>query len=217
MSESDFIVTLPSNSNMSTNPTNEPSNYTVRLAEPLNLQGEWEAALVSVQYTPTWYAFTHSIKFHLFWVKAKTDTELQSETWTIDMSAITKDTAYASWVSTGEKLRAEAGKHGMSFADLINKRKIPGEMNYTTVNMYARYYDSVGTLGDAFCKTINGCMKPDRPSVNYEYDNVTKTGRLRIRGGYMYILQENYIKIAELLELSFQLDTLRQVSRLSGA
>ena len=57
MAETDFLITLPSNSNMDTNPDNEQSNFTVKLAEPLHLEGDWEAALVSVQYTPNWLSF----------------------------------------------------------------------------------------------------------------------------------------------------------------
>jgi hypothetical protein len=51
----EFTVTLPSNSNMSTEPNNNPADYTVHLRTPPQLsgaRGEWEAALLNIQYTP---------------------------------------------------------------------------------------------------------------------------------------------------------------------
>lgn len=203
MAESDFVVTLPSNSNMGTNPSNEPNNYTVKLAEPLNLEGEWEAALVSVQYTPSWYAFNHAIRFHLFWVCAKTNAEVQTDGYTVDASSVTGDTSYSTWTATGAALRTEASKHGASFAELYKTNKIKADMRYALITMYPRYYDSILAVGDAFCQLIKDYTEKDGVSLHYEYDTVTKTGRLKIRGGYMYILMENYIKIAELLGLSF--------------
>ena len=45
---SDFYVTLPSNSNLSEFPNNQPNNFKVRLAEPLRLQGgDWSVGLSS--------------------------------------------------------------------------------------------------------------------------------------------------------------------------
>ena len=69
MAATDFLVTLPSNSNMATNPSNEPSSYTVKLAEALQLEGDWEAALVSVQYTPTWLTFNNTLYMLIAYIK----------------------------------------------------------------------------------------------------------------------------------------------------
>jgi hypothetical protein len=62
MEKSDFVVTLPSNSNMITHPTNRGHNYVVKLASPINLSNEtlndnarWEVALTSMQYTNHFY------------------------------------------------------------------------------------------------------------------------------------------------------------------
>ena len=62
MGDMDFLITLPSNSNMQTHPGNEQANYTVKLSEPLNLEGDWEVALVSVQYTPNWLTIKKAIQ-----------------------------------------------------------------------------------------------------------------------------------------------------------
>jgi hypothetical protein len=58
MEDTSFTVTLPSNSNMASHPTNRGNNYVVKLSSPLNFSGStlnedvsWEVALTTVQYT----------------------------------------------------------------------------------------------------------------------------------------------------------------------
>jgi hypothetical protein len=62
MDSQTFTVTLPSNSNMGSHPSNRGSNYTVKLSAPLNFSGQtlnddvsWEVALTSLQYTNRFY------------------------------------------------------------------------------------------------------------------------------------------------------------------
>jgi hypothetical protein len=62
MEDANFTVTLPSNSNMGSHPTNRGNNYVVKLSSPLNFSGQtlnedaqWEAALTTVQYTNRFY------------------------------------------------------------------------------------------------------------------------------------------------------------------
>ena len=61
--QEDFWVTLPSNSNLETDPTNRCDDYVVRLRKPLLVgSGDddrtgWEAALLSIQYSPDFRNF----------------------------------------------------------------------------------------------------------------------------------------------------------------
>jgi hypothetical protein len=62
MEDTNFTVTLPSNSNMSSHPNNRGNNYVVKLSSPLNFSGQtlnedaaWEVALTTVQYTNRFY------------------------------------------------------------------------------------------------------------------------------------------------------------------
>jgi hypothetical protein len=62
MTDQMFTVTLPSNSNMQSHPTNRGSKYIVKLAAPLNFTGQtlneevnWEVALTSMYYTNRFY------------------------------------------------------------------------------------------------------------------------------------------------------------------
>ena len=55
MKNTDFTVTLPSNSSMDTETNNTQWDYTVRLRSPPQLAGDdWEVALLNIQYTPDW-------------------------------------------------------------------------------------------------------------------------------------------------------------------
>ena len=45
-----FQLTLPSNSNLADHPRNTLNEYTIQLPQELNLDGDWEAALVDIQY-----------------------------------------------------------------------------------------------------------------------------------------------------------------------
>ena len=53
--ESEFYVTLPSNSSMQYFPDNKTSNFVTKLPRTLQLDGEWEAGLAEIVYPHTWY------------------------------------------------------------------------------------------------------------------------------------------------------------------
>lgn len=50
-----FYLTLPSDSSMSYFPENKISHFVVRLSKSIELQGNWEVALVEFIYPHTWY------------------------------------------------------------------------------------------------------------------------------------------------------------------
>ena len=53
--ESEFYVTLPSNSSMQYFPDNKTSNFVTKLPRTLQLDGEWEVGLAEIVYPHTWY------------------------------------------------------------------------------------------------------------------------------------------------------------------
>jgi hypothetical protein len=72
MEDANFTVTLPSNSNMNSHPTNRGNNYIVKLSSPLNFSGptlnedvSWEAALTTVQYTNRFYDMRENCTLYL--------------------------------------------------------------------------------------------------------------------------------------------------------
>lgn len=55
MGDSQFYITLPSNSSMSVYPKNTLSNYITKLSQSINLSSQWEVGLSEIQYSRTWY------------------------------------------------------------------------------------------------------------------------------------------------------------------
>ena len=71
MEKSNFVVTLPSNSNMLTHPNNRGHNYEVKLAMPINLTNQtlnddsrWEVALTTLQYTNRFYQLREDVTIY---------------------------------------------------------------------------------------------------------------------------------------------------------
>ena len=52
--ENSFQITLPSNASMELFPDNDASEYVTRLCKEISLTGDWEAALIDIQYPRTW-------------------------------------------------------------------------------------------------------------------------------------------------------------------
>ena len=53
--ESEFYVTLPSNSSVQYFPDNKTSNFVTKLPRTLQLDGEWEVGPPEIDYPHTWY------------------------------------------------------------------------------------------------------------------------------------------------------------------
>ena len=54
MSNDQFYLRLPSNSSLENYPQNTLAEYITQLPRPIQLDGEWEVALVEIQYPRTW-------------------------------------------------------------------------------------------------------------------------------------------------------------------
>lgn len=184
MAEAEFLVTLPSNSNMGTNPSNEPADYTVKLADPLKLDGDWEAALVSVQYTPTWLSFTSTQYLIISYIKYDAEVaDPRSRTFQNLAS-------FAKWQET-------LGKHELLFSQKY--RQAPTGMKIKVVVVVPKYHDSTISLGADICKAINEATALDGVTIRYEFDHATKRGFFVVSGGEMQIAAENYMVLGELL------------------
>jgi hypothetical protein len=59
--ESEFQLTLPSNASITFSPDNKPANYTTTLPSPISLEGEWEVALIDIQYPHNWMNITKDV------------------------------------------------------------------------------------------------------------------------------------------------------------
>ena len=63
---SQFYLTLPSNSSMEYFPANTLTNFKTKLAQPLELTGEWEVALSEFQYPRSWYNLRKGFDSHIY-------------------------------------------------------------------------------------------------------------------------------------------------------
>ena len=59
--ENEFQLTLPSNASITFSPDNKPANYTTTVPSPISLEGEWEVALIDIQYPHNWMNITKSV------------------------------------------------------------------------------------------------------------------------------------------------------------
>ncbi len=189
MSNTDFLVTLPSNSNMSTHPTNEPANYTVKLSEPLNLEGDWEAALVSVQYTPTWLTFNKTQTILVGYMKYLSNEEREN----LHREGKRPGSTVADFV----KFRELLGKHGLTRGQIV--RQLSSKFKVAVATLYPKYYESVVSLGQAICKAVDDVISHDEMSMRYEYDYGSKQGHFICTGGDVVLQLENSITLGELL------------------
>ncbi len=53
--DTEFQLTLPSNSSVEYYPNNKATDFTTKLQTSISLEGEWEAALIDIQYPHNWY------------------------------------------------------------------------------------------------------------------------------------------------------------------
>ena len=66
MEEASFQYTLPSNSSSAYFPNNKANKYQVKLPHPITLSGEWEVALVDIQYQTPWLSLEQPLYFVLW-------------------------------------------------------------------------------------------------------------------------------------------------------
>ena len=57
-----FFLTLPSNSCLDIFPSNTVANFKVKLPESISLTGDWEVALVEIQYAHTWSTIRQGVQ-----------------------------------------------------------------------------------------------------------------------------------------------------------
>ena len=67
MAEESFQITLPSNSSARYFSNNEANHFQIKLPTPVSLQGEWEAALVDIQFDNYWL-YLEKPQHILMWV-----------------------------------------------------------------------------------------------------------------------------------------------------
>ena len=183
----DFIVTLPSNSNMKSHPDNEPSNYTVKLATPISLQGEWEAALVSVQYTNNWLVADDSIYLR-FIVHEWGDNGNAAYQQRLTSDFIT--TPYSKRILDAASILARHQSDTTGLPQL--------EVQCKDTYIYPNNYTNAQELGDEVCKAFYIAFPNTKVKLYYFYNHATCSGHFVVNNGEIAILSPDE-KIGDLL------------------
>lgn len=65
MQTNEFQLTFSSNNSVSIYPDNKPQSFKIRLPAPIDLVGDWEVALMQIQYPRSWFTIqeSHEIRF----------------------------------------------------------------------------------------------------------------------------------------------------------
>jgi hypothetical protein len=189
----DFLVTLPSNSNMASHPDNEPANYTVKLATPISLQGEWEAALVSMQYTHNW-VITDDFIYLRFIIFDWDDTRMQQH----------QQNAASDFFITPYSQRMRSAANILAKHD-HNVTGLP-ELNvqYKDTYIYPHHYASAQQLGDEVCRSFYIAFPNTKAKLFYFYNHSACSGRFVTSNAEIAILS-NDKRIGELLGHSTEL------------
>ena len=137
---SNFYVTLPSNGSKRFFPDNTAGVYRNNLAQPLELEGQWEVALVEIQFPITWKLLTKDMKTGLAYFHKDTIGKYKLEKkkaqfkliqpWTLFAIPLTSQLTHSDNFSL-EDLRLGMNKFTLSLTESV--RSEPSELNYTRV------------------------------------------------------------------------------------
>ena len=75
--ENEFQLTLPSKASITFAPDNKPANYTTTLPSPISLEGEWEVALIDIQYPHNWMNITKDVYIIFLFDTTKKETNFR--------------------------------------------------------------------------------------------------------------------------------------------
>jgi hypothetical protein len=181
MGDQSFLVTLPSNSNMKAHPENEPGSYTVKLASPIKLDGEWEVALVSVQYTHCWSNLAEDILLRFFVIEdRKTNPDKNNDFLEYPLRTPAAD------FDMGHILYARlAARHNRNNSIF---RKLPSNMQIKHVNMFSQYFSNPQSVGNEISRLFKETF-PDSPvKLQYNYNHFKRKGSFVTQNGIVLIM-----------------------------
>ena len=170
--EDDFIVVLPSTSNLASRPDNRPDDYTVRLRRTYDLQqGDWEMAVLSVQYPNNWYNIAQDVA-----VKYSYLPELPSPKPANSHEACEKLKKFI-------RLNTAGTLPGAQLQHLVMTSSVVPRGQYATVQ----------DLGDKICEPFNETRRAlnSTATLSFTYDVETQRGRFDLSSGAVVIIFES--------------------------
>ena len=174
--EVEFQITLPSNSSLKYSPDNKSSNFTTTLPAPITLEGEWEVALIDLQYPHNWMNIPNDVYILYGILPSKKGTEILKD---MDDSFTFSLTAYANQI-----------KEELEFSKQVNflQEKLGKVM---AVRLPRGYYNSVKDLVSVVNKGIQEELSRSDDhakgslreiDIIYDLNPITRTMRLVRKG-----------------------------------
>ena len=157
--------TLPSNASMNFYPNNKANSYKVQLPKTLDLDGEYEVDLVSIQYPYNWPNYTEE-----------------------NVAVIGR---LASGEATGFKENCERyRRHYKDDPAMMKLEKIVQEYisdnkivptDYRLLKVPTGYYKNAGELAAYFCKLLSTGPSEQNCSISSTYDAITKMINIKLQ------------------------------------
>jgi hypothetical protein len=196
----DFSIVLPSNSNMTTHPGNRPDDYLVRLGKAITLTGDWEVALLNIQYPHNWFDVREKAVIH--WVYSKNRIALTDE----QIAAKVKLQYEPQWKACTVSLTDPDWNYARDF-------------RHTAITLWPGHYTSVQEIGDRVCRLIEDGIKQSdlkqNPRIIFSFDFETRSGALHTSMGTLYLFAESTY-IANLLGIKANRVTPQQTDEVAS-
>jgi hypothetical protein len=185
-SKSDFFIVLPSNSNLKSHPSNTPGEYTVRLGRPVTLSGDWEVALLNIQYPHNWFDISEKAVVH--WVYTKNRVPARDEVVASKVKVVHNEIFQTNTVSLVDPEMFAAN-----------------DMRYTSHTVWPGHFSSAQEIGDRMCKLIEDGIKNSdlrrHPKIVFQFDFHTRSGAVHASEGSLFLFTES-VYLANMLGIN---------------
>lgn len=143
MNADEFMVTLPSNASASYYPNNGPNSFKIVLPQTLYLEGDWEMAIIGIQYPFNWPNFTEE---NLAVVSKFINDTSDSYTKTSNETCDTWKNEY--------KLDKGMKELESKVEEYIREEQLD-QINYRVLKMPTGYYSGIKEFGEYFSSQFN--------------------------------------------------------------
>ncbi len=158
-----YLLTLPSDSSRLFYPENEPNRFRIHLPKSLDLEGDWEVALVDILYPHNWSNFEGEYVAFAALLKQPVDDSM------LERSVVAEDTHQI----IGQP-NEECGPLYRSFTNYVKDARIE-DVNFSHIfKMPTAYFQNSGEFGDYFTKRLNQLLPAGYQILN-NYDQKMQT------------------------------------------
>jgi hypothetical protein len=165
-----MLITLPSNSNMQQYPTNKPTEYVVTLRKPIDLDGsgnDWEAALLSIQFTQGWNNLRQDSTLRLFVLPTKTLPTVAS------VVAAGKSELFYREAPSWSAVDGDCADHMLAAYYDENGDDVDAKWTYYKLRVPTGYYQSVQQVGEFISKQFEKVYGLYNAHLDMEMDYTT--------------------------------------------